>query len=98
MKRICCLLICVLMLAGCNEYISCPAANYGTDLMATVQAKNVEKVTDLTGDAPAVTDFGVRLFQQSLEADKNTLISPLSVMSALAMTANGADGETRSQM
>ena len=98
MKRIYCVLLSLLLLAGCSEYISCPAVNYGTDLMATVQAKDVEKVTDLTGDAPAVTDFGVRLFQQSLDAEKNTLISPLSVLCALAMTANGADGETLAQM
>ena len=45
-----------------------------------------------------IADFGVRLFKQSFEADKNTLISPLSVLSALAMTANGADSETLSQM
>ena len=32
------------------------------------------------------------------EKGENTLVSPLSVMSALAMTANGAAGETLSQM
>lgn len=33
-----------------------------------------------------------------MEEGKNTLISPLSVLYALAMTANGADGETLAQM
>lgn len=48
----------------------------------------------------AVTDFGVRLLQHSMkkEKNKNILVSPLSVICALAMTANGARGETRSQM
>ncbi len=46
----------------------------------------------------AVTDFAVRLFKASREDGKNTLISPLSVLVALSMTANGADGETLSQM
>ncbi len=50
------------------------------------------------GGAEAVTDFGVRLLQQVLEGDKNVLLSPLSVASALAMTANGAEGDTLSQM
>lgn len=44
-------------------------------------------------------DFAVKLFQNSMaEKGENTLVSPLSVMSALAMTANGAAGETLSQM
>ncbi|MBQ7974631.1 MAG: serpin family protein [Clostridia bacterium] len=58
-------------------------------------AKNVELVD--VSDA-AVTDFGVRLFKESLADGENTLISPLSVLVALSMTANGADGETLSQM
>ena len=45
-----------------------------------------------------VTDFAVRLFQQSLEDEKNTLISPLSVLMALGMTANGAKNDTLAQM
>ena len=57
--------------------------------------KNVELVD--VSDA-AVTDFGVRLFKESLADGENTLISPLSVLVALSMTANGADGETLSQM
>lgn len=46
----------------------------------------------------AYTDFAVCLLQESLESEKNTLISPLSVVNALAMTANGAKGETLAQM
>ena len=58
----------------------------------------------------AAIDFAVRLFKEERKGEtaslpdvpgaqaQNTLISPLSVMMALAMTANGADGETLSQM
>ena len=42
-------------------------------------------------------DFSLKLFQQCVEKD-NTLISPLSVSLALAMTANGADGDTLEDM
>lgn len=50
--------------------------------------------------------FAFTLFQQtafeeeisSVHQDKSLMISPLSVMPALAMTANGADGETAAQM
>lgn len=53
---------------------------------------------DLSNRNPDVTDFAVRLFKSSMEKGKNTLISPVSVLTALAMTANGADGETLVQM
>ena len=57
-----------------------------------------EQKSLINADAGSVTDFGVRLLQQTLEEDKNTLVSPLSVISALGMTANGAAGDTLSQM
>ena len=46
----------------------------------------------------ALSDFGVRLMQECFADDKNVLISPLSVISALGMTANGAKEETYVQM
>lgn len=51
-------------------------------------------------DAVAYTDFAVRLFQECArsQAEGNVLVSPLSVINALAMTANGAEGETLEQM
>lgn len=58
--------------------------------------------TAQSANAAVVTDFGVRLFQQSLretsEKKENVLISPVSVLYALSMTANGAEGETLAQM
>ena len=52
----------------------------------------------VTSDAAAPMDFALRLLQSTHTEDKNTLVSPLSVFSALAMTANGADGSTLAQM
>ena len=46
----------------------------------------------------AMADFSVRLLQSRRESDSNVLVSPLSVMSALGMTQNGARGRTLSQM
>lgn len=43
-------------------------------------------------------NFAVELFKQSADGMKNYMISPLSVMLALSMTANGAEGETLAQM
>lgn len=45
--------------------------------------------------------FGINLFKEVLDSedtDTNVMISPLSVSLALAMTYNGADGETKTAM
>ncbi len=48
----------------------------------------------------ATTKFSFKLYNQLLKqrAGKNTFVSPASVMQALAMTYNGADGTTRQAM
>ncbi|MCM1191493.1 MAG: serpin family protein [Butyrivibrio sp.] len=53
-----------------------------------------------SADAVTYTDFAVRLFQECTRSrtEGNVLVSPLSVINALAMTANGARGETLEQM
>ena len=43
-------------------------------------------------------DFAVNLFREAAEEGENTLVSPLSVLTALAMAANGAEGDTLTQM
>ncbi len=69
------------------------------DLMAGIEANAVTaEIAPDGAEVAAATDFAVRLFQQSLTQGENTLVSPLSVLYALAMTANGAGGATRSQM
>jgi len=67
------------------------------DLMEGIQANPVEP-TPLDAVTPKVMDFGLRLLNQVNEGNQNTLISPLSVLYALAMTANGAEGETLAEM
>lgn len=74
------------------------SAMEAVDLMEGIKANSVAADADLEADAAAVTDFAVRLFQNTMEEGENTLISPLSVLCALAMTANGAEGETLAQM
>ncbi len=70
------------------------------DLMKDVeiQKQNGEPVRVSGENAVAPTDFALRLFKESLDADQSTMISPVSVLYALAMTANGAKGETLAQM
>ena len=68
------------------------------DLMTGIKANAVSPLDDLSTQNAAVTDFAVRLFKASATEGKNTLISPLSVLYALAMTANGAEKETLEEM
>ena len=84
-----------LVLAALLSLTACAGSE---DLMKNVPAKAVDVLADMDAGAQAAADFGVRLFQATMEDGKNTLISPLSVLYALAMTANGADGETLAQM
>lgn len=43
-------------------------------------------------------DFSIKLFKESAQAGENAMISPTSVLLSLAMTENGASGDTREQM
>ena len=88
------LLVCAMAvnLSGCATTVQ--AAN----LMEGVTPNEVKALNDLSDQNAAITDFAIRLFQTSEENGKNTLVSPLSVLCALAMTANGAEDETLQQM
>ena len=92
-KRIFAMIVAMLLfVTGCSPKIQ------GEDLMRDVKQDEKPVVQMSEVNSVALTDFAVRLFQASAEEGKNTLISPLSVLSALAMTANGAKEDTLSQM
>ena len=88
------LLVCAMAvnLSGCATTVQ--AAN----LMEGITPNKVTALNDLSDQNAAITDFAIRLFQTSEGSGKNTLVSPLSVLCALAMTANGAEEETLQQM
>lgn len=88
------LLVCAMAvnLTGCTMEV------HAKDLMDGITPNQVNALDDLGSQNADVTDFAIRLFKASEESGKNTLISPLSVLCALAMTANGAEEETLAQM
>lgn len=94
MKRLIALFLALCLLAGCAP--KTPALS-GENLMEDIKP-NAVAFTEEGAPTAAVTDFAVRLFQASAQEGKNTLVSPLSVLYALSMTANGADGNTLTQM
>lgn len=67
-------------------------------LMKGINPNPVTPIVEPDTQNEVVADFAVRLFQASENSGNNTLISPLSVLCALAMTANGAQEETLAQM
>lgn len=79
--------------AGCTS-----SEIMATDLMAGVTPQSVRISETSDTQNSAVIDFSVRLFKASEQSGKNTLISPLSVLYALAMAANGAKEQTLSEM
>ena len=89
------LLLCVLILAGCTSVVA-----ESNDLMNGVKAKSVSTKNADNEFLSSQYTFGVELFKNTYMAakGKNTLVSPLSVMLALSMTANGTDNETLSEM
>lgn len=92
MKRILTVLLCASMLLAC--FSGCGTVK-AQDLMTGISAKQPGSDNSV-GDYSPVTDFSLRLFRNCKEG--NTVISPLSVLYSLAMTANGADGKTLAQM
>jgi serpin B len=71
---------------------------YADDLMEGITPATVSgKETD-ERFISKMADFALQIFKESNKQDANSLVSPLSVMLALSMTANGAAGQTMEEM
>lgn len=109
-KWVCLLLIVALLLnmMGCGNLTKGPNGGgaivaQAEDLMEGITAAKVNGKEIDDRFISSTADFAVKLFQNRMLAEnekegENILISPLSVLLALAMTANGADGETLTGM
>ncbi|MBQ3016397.1 MAG: serpin family protein [Clostridia bacterium] len=98
-KRIKVIIVCALLLISLSVNLTgCVLKIQAEDLMRGIEAKHVSFSNDLKAGNVVATDFAIRLFNETYVNGKNTLISPLSVMTALAMAANGASGSTLEQM
>lgn len=89
------------MLAGCTGSDKGEPINAQNLLDDYQPASNTNpSLAEFSAEPQAIGDFSVRLFQHSLSQTpkENTLISPISVLLALSMTANGAEAETLAQM
>lgn len=100
MKSISLLIVCAVIMTSIFCFYGCSAGYLvqATNLMNGVTPNSVTLLTDLSNYNDKTTAFAVRLFKESNKNGENTLVSPLSVLCAVAMTANGAKGETLAQM
>lgn len=88
------LILCAMTLNFTGCIVKAQAANLLDDITA---AKVNEKSLDESFIA-SNADFSLKIFKKSIKENENSLISPLSIMLALAMTSNGADGQTKNEM
>ena len=85
-------------LAGCGtDIIPSGTAQLG-NLTEGLTPNKVTVNVDMDEQSVLITDFALRLLRASRHEGESTLVSPLSVLYALAMTANGAEGETKGQI
>ncbi len=82
----------IFSMTGCSNKIK------STNLMKSVKASVVDKKDIDEKFIEQTANFSVDLFQKSVKENENSLISPISVMMALSMTANGADTTTKEEM
>lgn len=89
---ICILLIATMILTACSS----PSE----DLMKGIISGNKNRLPEPmdTELNKAILDFTWNMFKESSENDGNIMISPPSAYLALAMTLNGADNETKTEM
>lgn len=92
----------LLILAACAVVSACQSGAEAPSALESVAAPT--STPTATGMQPAglidaVNDFGFELVRRSRSADSpNTIVSPMAVHSVLSMTANGASGQTRTEL
>lgn len=89
--RLSCLTLALLLLTGCGGSAA------PRSLTADLKARTPELPPITEAQAEALTAFSLDLLRENWTGE-NVLLSPLSVLSALGMAANGAEGETLAQM
>jgi serine protease inhibitor len=88
----------LLLTASLISLSGCAGKVQAADLMKGIPANSVSGLPTDARFIGNTADFSLELFKKSIDPEKNSLVSPLSVLLALAMTANGADTATLAEM
>lgn len=86
--------VAALLLAAALALSMTACGTHAQELTADIQSQTLDTSTDLLGGGAAVSSFTLSLLQNTDAGRKSTLLSPLSALYALGMTANGASGDT----
>lgn len=91
MKKLICLLLLVVF---CLPLHACTQASATEDLLADITPRSPEtrRIDDTYGLANA--QFSLSLLKNTYQTGVTCMLSPYSVLTAMAMTANGANGQT----
>lgn len=95
MKKLTIFLLTAALLWGCAAAPAAPGEP--VNLMEEVPARII-CLAEEPDCGVSAADNAIVLFQNTHVDGANTLVSPLSVLAALGMTANGAEGQTLTQM
>lgn len=90
-----------LMVAMVVSLTACGKPEMKAEQIGKVSETTTKEQTEITYDLNfevTSTEFALELLKACYSADENVMISPISMLAALSMTANGAEGETLSQM
>lgn len=69
-----------------------------TDLMDGITPQNPDTDIGVLSEYEKYGDFAIRLLRKNMKNNQNITVSPVSLIFALAMTANGAEGKTNEEM
>ncbi|MBQ7902578.1 MAG: serpin family protein [Oscillospiraceae bacterium] len=90
MKRLIALVLAAVIMLS---LVGCTQTGPQGDLMQGIKAYRAQPPQDKQSTANALTDFSAQLFA-NCAGQENIMVSPVSVLYALGMTANGADSHT----
>ena len=88
----------ILLIAVLLSFITSCGEPRAEDLMDGIVRGRITPSENISAGADSAIDFSLSLLTMAGEDNGNVILSPISVLSALAMTANGASGETLRQM
>ena len=108
MKKIACLLLLAMLLQlyACKAEPQVPettrpilaAPITAVNLTARLTPQAAQQTAPDASFSANAANLAIQLLQGAYEDGKNCVLSPYSIMTALAMSANGADGQTLAQM
>ncbi|MBP1918602.1 serpin family protein [Youngiibacter multivorans] len=97
-KKMLSISLAVALTSGLSACTGTSPAAASDDLMAGISKSAAASKSPDSQFIGSYSDFAFYLFRETISDQENSLVSPLSVILALSMTANGADGNTLDEM